>query len=342
MVLGEKMKFSILVPVYNVERYLEECLNSLINQTFKDFEIILVDDGSTDRSGQICDQYQKNYSNVNISVLHKKNEGLVSARRAGIKIAQGEYSVFCDSDDFLELDALQKLNKVLMQQDIDIVIYNGYEVVQEGKRTFFENIFEEGIIDCKTKVIDKLLLSYEINSLCLKAVKTNLIDKDKDYKSFYSCNYGEDLLQTVPMILNARKIYYLNNKLYNYRITSGMMKKYNSNYYISYKKVNQEIFELIRKSKLEDCKEKLAIHLLVAAYGAISQFKFLDKVDKIEIEKLSNDKDFRNAYESVLNTKYNKYLNKKQKILLKAIYKKNYGIIKVLINIAKVRNSKRR
>lgn len=94
MVLGEKMKFSILVPVYNVERYLEECLNSLINQTFKDFEIILVDDGSTDRSGQICDQYQKNYSNVNISVLHKKNEGLVSARRAGIKIAQGEYSVF--------------------------------------------------------------------------------------------------------------------------------------------------------------------------------------------------------------------------------------------------------
>ena len=95
------MKFSILVPIYNVEKYLEQCLNSLIGQTFRNFEIVLIDDGSKDNSGKICGASQKKYDDMDISVLHKKNEGLISARRAGIKITQREYCVFCDSDDYL-------------------------------------------------------------------------------------------------------------------------------------------------------------------------------------------------------------------------------------------------
>ena len=93
------MKFSILVPVYNVEKYLPECLESIENQTYRDFEVILVDDGSNDRSGEICDQF-KERTTTNTTVLHKENQGLISARRIGINNAKGEYCIFCDSDDF--------------------------------------------------------------------------------------------------------------------------------------------------------------------------------------------------------------------------------------------------
>lgn len=333
------MKFSILVPIYNVEKYLEQCLDSLIGQTFRDFEIVLIDDGSKDNSGKICDAYQKKYDDMDISVLHKKNEGLISARRAGIKIAQGEYCVFCDSDDYLEKNALEKLNNLLQKiTDIDVILYNAYQVSEDKKDIFFENIFKEGIIEDKTEIIDKLLLTYEINSLCLKAVRTELIDKDKNYKELYACNYGEDLLQTMPIMLKAKKIYYLNETLYNYRVTSGMMKKYNANYYPSYKKVNNEISKLVSDSNLENYNEKISVHLLVAAYGAISQFKYLKSIDKIEIEKISNDKEFRNAYICVMNSQYKQNLNKKQRLLLKAVYTNQYFFIKILIGIAKIKN----
>lgn len=94
------MEFSVLVPVYNVEKYLTKCLVSLEEQTFKDFEVILVDDGSNDNSGKICDKFCED--NKNMKVIHKKNEGLISARRTALEQSSGDYCVFCDSDDFLE------------------------------------------------------------------------------------------------------------------------------------------------------------------------------------------------------------------------------------------------
>ena len=90
------MRFSVLVPVYNVENYIEQCLDSILGQTFQDFELVLVDDGSTDRSGIICDEYQTLYPKQ-IKVIHKENQGLISARRIGIKEATGEFCIFVDS-----------------------------------------------------------------------------------------------------------------------------------------------------------------------------------------------------------------------------------------------------
>ena len=119
------MKFSILVPVYNVEKYLEQCVDSLLNQTYKgEYEIILVDDGSTDSSVAICDRYQKNNPDK-IKVVHKKNEGLVSARQQGIAVATGEYSLFVDSDDFAELNLLETVSDCIdSNNDPDMVIYS--------------------------------------------------------------------------------------------------------------------------------------------------------------------------------------------------------------------------
>lgn len=97
-------KISIIVPVYNVEKYLRKCIDSILNQTFKDFELILIDDGSTDESGKICDEY--NLKDNRIKVIHKENGGLSSARNAGLDIAQGEYIGFVDSDDWIESDQI--------------------------------------------------------------------------------------------------------------------------------------------------------------------------------------------------------------------------------------------
>ena len=119
------MKFSILVPVYNVEKYLEQCVESLLNQTYDgEYEIILVDDGSTDSSGTICDRYAVSNSDK-IKVIHKENGGHSSARREAIKNATGKYTLFCDSDDFVESTLLETVDNIINDYpDTDMVMYS--------------------------------------------------------------------------------------------------------------------------------------------------------------------------------------------------------------------------
>lgn len=114
------MKFSIIVPVYNVEAYLERCVESLINQTYNNIEIILVDDGSKDNSPKLCDDFVKKDSRI--KVVHKENGGLSDARNVGLEIATGEYVLFVDSDDWLLLDACERFNEVLTVNLVDICI----------------------------------------------------------------------------------------------------------------------------------------------------------------------------------------------------------------------------
>ena len=122
---------SVIVPIYNVDKYLEKCLDSIINQTYKKIEIILVDDGSTDNCGDICDRYKIN--DDRIIVIHKNNEGLSSARNKGIDVAKGELIAFVDSDDFLEYDMLEKLNENLNLFNSDLSICNYFYI--KGKRS---------------------------------------------------------------------------------------------------------------------------------------------------------------------------------------------------------------
>ena len=118
---------TIIVPVYNVEKYIRECIDSLLNQTYKNLEIILVDDGSKDKSGEICENYANADSRV--KVIHKENEGLGFARNTGLTVAQGKFVTFIDSDDWLENDALQLLYGALKKENADI---NAHKLAQNG------------------------------------------------------------------------------------------------------------------------------------------------------------------------------------------------------------------
>lgn len=127
-------RFSIIVPVYNVEKYLAECVSSVLNQTYKDYEIILVNDGSTDSSAQICNEYSEKYNFI--SVQHQTNQGLSEARNTGIRISTGEYLVFLDSDDFLKKDALEVLSGIIEKHRPEVII-NNYYLVEDGTNNFF-------------------------------------------------------------------------------------------------------------------------------------------------------------------------------------------------------------
>ena len=110
---------SIIIPIYNVEQYLDRCIKSVINQTYKNIEIILVDDGSTDKCPEICDQYAQ--KDNRIVVIHKENGGLSSARNAGMKVLKGEYMLFADSDDWIKENTVEELLQIAIEHDVDFV-----------------------------------------------------------------------------------------------------------------------------------------------------------------------------------------------------------------------------
>lgn len=179
---------SVIVPVYNVENYIEKCLESIVNQTYKNLQIILVDDGSTDKSGEICDKYVK--MDERVEVIHKENNGLVSARKSGIVRAKGIYTVNVDGDDWIETDAIEKYVMISNKYHPDIIMvtshYNDYEASQN-------------IINSSNAVILPQLWEYLNNQkiyLLFKIFDYKFIDNKTSYLNDYMQRYY-DLLVNV-------------------------------------------------------------------------------------------------------------------------------------------------
>ncbi|MGN0502455.1 MAG: glycosyltransferase family 2 protein, partial [Ruminococcus sp.] len=169
-------KFSVIIPVYNVQKYLDECVDSVLNQTYSNFEIILVDDGSTDRSPRICDCYAK--KDDRIKVIHKENGGLSSARNCGIRAMTGDYVLFLDSDDFWDnKKALDSLSKIIYEESADVVCY-GYKEFDENTNESKNVIFIPEVSFNGLSNEDRLqiLLSNGIftSSAGVKGIKTEL------------------------------------------------------------------------------------------------------------------------------------------------------------------------
>lgn len=220
------MRFSILIPVYNVERFLTKCMKSVLDQSFQDFEVILVDDGSTDNSGMLCDKYK----NENIRVIHQNNQGLLMARRAAIALAKGEFCIFLDSDDYLQPQALENINNKLVDTRADILIYNTVLVYDdtnippiERKPVFTSDKLFVGE-DMKKELYDKLLYGGMLNNLVLKAIRTELVQSDDtDYLPLRHNSMGEDLLQSLYPITHANRVAYTPECYYCYRQVQSSM-----------------------------------------------------------------------------------------------------------------------
>ena len=243
------MLFSICIPVYNTSKYLDECLRSVLCQTEKDYEIVLVDDGSTDDSGAICDRYAAEYPQVR--VIHKENEGLMMTRRRGFREAKGDFFICLDSDDALnDVDALKKIRGMIEEKGADLVIYEyiyASELNSERPDRYISlfdhpngHVFQG---EAKKELYRKLLLGKFLNPIWIKAVSRNLVDLDVDYgvwKDGLVRSQAEDLLQSLPILDAAQRVAYLKEPLYFYRWNpDSISKNVRPDYYYAYRTVYQ-------------------------------------------------------------------------------------------------------
>lgn len=212
------MKYSVLIPVYNVEEYLEECVCSVLRQTFQDYEIVLVNDGSTDASPEVCDRFSKRYPDK-VKVIHKKNEGVLLARNEAIRQASGERVIFLDADDCLRMDALMQIHDTFEKHQCDMVIYNYSTSPDFGSARAAVPFADDTCMDAEGKKQLYTLLcdvSY-LNGLCFKSMKKELAELLLSREEWRHITNGEDLLCTLPLVTSAERIVYLDQVLYYYR-----------------------------------------------------------------------------------------------------------------------------
>lgn len=220
--------FSIVIPIYNVEKFIKKCVDSVLMQTYKDFEVILVDDGSLDRCKEICDEYKAADSRVR--VIHKENGGLVSARKVGCKLCRGEYVLCLDGDDWVRDDYLEKIKYMIDETEADIICFGYIDIINE-KEIIKQYSVKTGVYTRET--IEKTLFPILIHgenavyfppAIWAKAFKRELYVPNQlavDDK----IKIGEDVACIVPCFYQAKKICIIPDCLYFYRHNEISMTK---------------------------------------------------------------------------------------------------------------------
>lgn len=204
------MKISVIIPVYNTEKYLRECLDSVLAQTFTDFEVLVINDGSTDSSGKICDEYAEKDSRI--KVFHKENGGVSSARNLGLDHAKGEWICFVDSDDEVLEDALQNYVDSIKSTDADIIISNYIVKYEKG----IENSVKLGLntSDLQNNDLIKDIIDGKIHgSLCNKIVKADILKK---FRFDPEIIYMEDKLLLIKLLLQEPRVFFMDKNTYVY------------------------------------------------------------------------------------------------------------------------------
>lgn len=210
----KKTTISVTIPVYNTSKYLRKCLDSLAAQTIKDIEFIIVDDGSTDNSGKICEEYAAKDSRFH--VIHQKNGGLAKARQTGLDNARGEYIIVCDSDDWVEPYMYSVLYLKAKDTDADIVICGYYSEYEDGHNSYRPNIIKEkdGLVDLFE------LMRYGAGASWIKLIKRSLFTKTNSSYEI-GINQGEDALILYKLLKGNPKVVQIHKPLYHYRRLMG-------------------------------------------------------------------------------------------------------------------------
>lgn len=210
------MRFSIIIPAYNAERYLSECLSSVSLQSFDNYEVILIDDGSTDSTLSLVEDFALRANNA--TVLTGENQGLLLARRRGLLHAKGEYVVFLDADDCLRCDALEILDKAIKKTDADIVSFLFSREKDFSGNGFNRDKLPEGLYNgAQFELVKEFVCKGRFNNLCGKAIRLSCIDLDATYGAYKGLMHGEDLLQLLPIVDSCASLAQLDDVLYYYR-----------------------------------------------------------------------------------------------------------------------------
>lgn len=274
---------SVIVPVYNVEKYLKECLDSILSQTYYDFEVLLIDDGSIDASGRICDEYALKDNRV--KVIHKANSGVSSTRNIGLEKAKGEFIAFIDGDDKIALNYLAKLHEGILEGEADVCLCK-YSRLCEGELIFQkEKKLKTYINDSGIDNYFEKFLSYYITPLCANVsqyqaatVWRMLFRKDK-FKYIFNENVSisEDLLFVLKNFTQINRINVIEESLYYYRINrESVMTNYRKNFLVNQNAFLQEFEEIIRGLKLSNKNKEN--NILLAQKSLYSSFLFGNEI----------------------------------------------------------------
>lgn len=217
--MTKNVRFSIIIPIYKVEKYLCECVDSVINQTFKNIEIILIDDGSPDNCPKICDEYARKDSRI--IVMHKENGGLSSARNAGLEIATGEYVIFLDSDDYYcKNDFIEIVNRKLTDQTIDALFFQRRKYMDAIKEFLSQPVpYNLTSADCSSILYELAVQDKLEANASLKAIKRDYLIENELY--FKAGIFSEDVEWFFRFAKNLKEIAVLNEIAYCYRIREG-------------------------------------------------------------------------------------------------------------------------
>ncbi len=315
-------KISVIVPVYNVEDLLPKCLDSLVNQTFDDYEVIVVNDGSPDNSQDIIDEYQKKYPNI-IKSLKKENGGLSSARNFGLKYAQGEFVLYVDSDDWVSNDMLEKMYMTAVRDNSDIVVCRSYMVCDDNLEEMDKEVLS-------TDLYKRYILNRP--SAACKLVKKEILLYPE--LAFFEGHHYEDIAEVPAFALYAKNISFIDDYLYFYLVRKGSImhnKEYSEKLNDIFDSLDNLTNIFINKNSFDKYRDELEFiyikHLLHAA-----SLRFLPYEEGISslnrICEIMNDK-----FPKWSKNKYYKKMNFKYKIVCNLIYKKKFNFLKKILKV---------
>lgn len=351
------IKVSVIVPIYNAEKYLEQCLDSIVNQTLKDIEIILIDDGSTDRSAEICKKYLDDERAI---YFRKENEGLAAARDDGMKIAKGEYIGFVDSDDWLESNMYEKMYTAAKSNDSDIVFCN---CMQNENGYVFTPEMSEGPYGrerIKSDILPKTLAYVGKNgskrairwSNCLRIYKTETLKKN-NIKFDRRLRRSQDLQLTYEATLVAQNYYYIAEPLYHNRVVADSLSRgYTKNMWQLYNYLIEILYKDTERFKELDLMDQMHLRAFFFVTDCIeNEMKPLcpnDREKRVEIiNEVINDPIcerfkghipteklnplYRKYYDFIFEKKAEKFLSYTEKYKQKAEFRRKY--INPVINV---------
>lgn len=209
------MRFSVCIPVYNAERFIALSIESVLAQTLKDFEIVMIDDGSSDNSKKICQEYARNYEFIKF--FSQENQGVFKTRYDLSIIAEGEYCVFLDSDDTLRSNALEVLDKAIKKYEDPSCLVFGFARVFEDKVISITTEEREQILESKEEIYEKLLSKTSYNSIWRKCIRADVLKK-VDLINYFHIRMGEDLIHSLAAYKLIDSIVMLPDVLYNYSV----------------------------------------------------------------------------------------------------------------------------
>lgn len=306
LIFMENPKVSILVPIYNVEKYLKRCIDSVLSQDFTDYELILVDDGSPDKCPQICDEYAKKDSRIR--VVHKENGGLVSARLAGLAVSKGKYILHVDSDDWLMPHAISTLYDYAKQGDYDIVRGCNRRVYDDGSFTIERGYFYKGEVLGSEQYLEKVI-TVEFETYLWGALYKRELFSKETFEPILKISIGEDWLTNIAIGGKVNRVLCVEDVMYNYYISSNSM-------------MQQQVCSFEYADRVKDILEKITSN-------APTKIKYLVKCNRIaayinnmfvpelsfrcdkykEIKRFLRNKSNKNDVSKLLDAKFMKFID---------------------------------